>query len=452
MEKVSIIIPCYNQAHFLHEAIESCLNQTYKNIEIIVVNDGSPDNTIEVASKYKVKLINQKNKGLSCARNTGIKNCTGRYVVTLDSDDKIDPTFISKCIKQKYDIVSTWLQCFGTTNKQWGSTNLRPKYENLIEQNLINCCSFVKREVYDKVLYDENMKDGFEDWDLWIRAAKKGFTFYIIPEYLFFYRKHSVSMFSEAQKKRDEIIKYMKLKYSAKNKLIDVVYVVGSGSQVANNELKFSLRSLVKNVTGVNEVYVIGDPVRWLVNANFIHVQESGVKSIRILNKIKIACENKNITDDFLFMNDDHFFLHRVDAATFPYYYSNEDMEEIINTRIEIDSYVQMIKDTKALFENFNYFDIHTPMIINKAKFLELYGKFNFAKYDNGLLIKSMYCNYFNIPGIAKKDCIFRKPMELKEIEEKVKGHDVFSIHDDAINEDLIYFIESNYPNKTKYE
>src|SRR5919112_6190031 len=89
---VTVVIPCYNQAHFLGEAIESVLSQSYRNFEIIVVDDGSTDETSEVASRYEeVRLIRQENRGLSGARNTGIRDSQGEFLVFLDADDKLLP-------------------------------------------------------------------------------------------------------------------------------------------------------------------------------------------------------------------------------------------------------------------------------------------------------------------------------------------------------------------------
>ncbi|MEX0882819.1 MAG: glycosyltransferase family A protein, partial [Cyclobacteriaceae bacterium] len=88
LQVVSIIIPCYNHGAYLSDAIESCLKQTYQAIEIIVVDDGSTDNTPEVAQLYpNVKYIYQENQGLSSARNTGIKRSKGGFLVFLDADD-----------------------------------------------------------------------------------------------------------------------------------------------------------------------------------------------------------------------------------------------------------------------------------------------------------------------------------------------------------------------------
>src|SRR3712207_3515162 len=90
---VSVIIPCYNQAHYLGETIESVLNQTHQNLEIVVVDDGSTDNTAEVASSYpQVKLLQQENQGRpAVGRNNGFRASSGEYIVFLDSDDRLVP-------------------------------------------------------------------------------------------------------------------------------------------------------------------------------------------------------------------------------------------------------------------------------------------------------------------------------------------------------------------------
>ena len=96
---VSVIIPCYNQAHFLHEAIESVLTQTYPHFEIIVVDDGSPDNASEVAARYpNVSCIRQKNQGLPSARNAGFRVSKGCYLIFLDSDDRLLPNALEVAV------------------------------------------------------------------------------------------------------------------------------------------------------------------------------------------------------------------------------------------------------------------------------------------------------------------------------------------------------------------
>ena len=96
---VSVIITCFNHAHYLPQAIESVLEQDYKDVEVVVVDDGSTDNTRSVASRYDVKYVYQQNQGLSAARNTGIDKSAGDYLVFLDADDWLLPKALSTNLK-----------------------------------------------------------------------------------------------------------------------------------------------------------------------------------------------------------------------------------------------------------------------------------------------------------------------------------------------------------------
>jgi glycosyltransferase involved in cell wall biosynthesis len=107
---VSIIIPCYNREGLIGDAIESCLRQTYENIEIIVVDDGSTDDSIKLIQSYgsQLKLITQPNQGVSVARNTGLNNASGEYVIMLDSDDWISEDLVEQHLKthKKWDDIA----------------------------------------------------------------------------------------------------------------------------------------------------------------------------------------------------------------------------------------------------------------------------------------------------------------------------------------------------------
>lgn len=98
---VSVVIPTYNYAHYLPEAIDSIVSQTYKNLEILVIDDGSTDNTKAVMEKYKqkVRYLYKQNGGLSSARNYGLTKITGDYVLFVDADNKIRPSYIAKALK-----------------------------------------------------------------------------------------------------------------------------------------------------------------------------------------------------------------------------------------------------------------------------------------------------------------------------------------------------------------
>lgn len=228
---VSIIIPCYNYGHFIEGAINSCLNQTYKNIEIIVVNDGSTDElTNKFFSTYSnplVKLFTTENQGLAKARNYAIANSNGEYFVPLDADDKIESSFIEKTIKvmlqnPKAGVVYTDQQFFGEENR----VQVMLDFDFLTELyvNHVSVCSLVKREAYQEVLnknslgYNPNMLYGYEDWDFWIGLAELGWEFKCVHEPLFWYRKSSTSMMSKTEKNAEflmeQLVKNHKETYS----------------------------------------------------------------------------------------------------------------------------------------------------------------------------------------------------------------------------------------------
>lgn len=210
--KVTIVIPVYKQAHWLPDAIVSAQNQTVP-CDIIVVNDGSPDNASKIAKIYGVKVIDKENGGLSSARNAGIKEATTEWILTLDSDDKIHPTFVEKCLQKAEetgcDIVGTWQQEFGDRNGMYRFID-NPTFEMFMASNRINCCSLYRKKMWEDVGgYDEEMKSGYEDWYFNLKSAKRGNVIRIVPEPLFFYRKHGRSMVDEATEKHDKIVKYM---------------------------------------------------------------------------------------------------------------------------------------------------------------------------------------------------------------------------------------------------
>lgn len=212
-ELVSVVIPCYKQAQYLGECIESVLQQTYRNIEIIVVNDGSPDNTLEVAKKYPVRIVDKPNGGVSSARNAGIAIARGKWILTLDADDMIEPTFIETTIGVD-DIVGTAQRTFGDENNIYKMPSEHPTYEEELEINQTNCASLYKREIWEKIGgNDETMRDGYEDWDFWIRAMHEGYSMTIIQKPLMLYRKHGVSMMTDTLSKHGRIREFMKNKY-----------------------------------------------------------------------------------------------------------------------------------------------------------------------------------------------------------------------------------------------
>lgn len=204
----TIVIPTYKQPEYVCEAIESALNQTVK-CDVIVVIDGSPDNTYDLIKHYPITIITQQNKGLSGARNAGIRQATTEWVLPLDSDDKIAPNMIERCLTVDADIIGVGQETFGDYVSKHNFLEA-PTYEAFLLGNQINCCSLFKKSMWEDVNgYDENMKSGYEDWDFWVRATRAGYKVKTLPEFLFYYRKHGASMVTEATSKHQELHTYI---------------------------------------------------------------------------------------------------------------------------------------------------------------------------------------------------------------------------------------------------
>jgi len=205
----SIIIPCYNQAHFLPDCLESLLKQTYSNWEAIIVNDGSTDNTYEVSKSYysidsRIRIIQKENGGLSSARNKGISEANGERLIFLDSDDflyencleniaSIIRTVNDNClIKCGYSYISEDKQKILSDVTVYKKESLYPE---ILEGNIGPCHSIcISKQLVKSIgFFDESLKS-VEDWDFWMRAIKAGATIEIIPDSLVYYRYAKQSM------------------------------------------------------------------------------------------------------------------------------------------------------------------------------------------------------------------------------------------------------------------
>ena len=200
--KVSVIVPCYNLGRYLDEAVGSVVAQTFTDYEVLVVNDGSTDpETNRLLAGYqrdKTRVIASENRGLSGARNVGIRQARGAYVCALDADDLLEPEMLDKSVRvldAQPDVafVSHWLRAFGEEAWEW--TPERCDFPALLDTNTVNGAALVRRQAHFEVgLFDESMRDGCEDWDLWITMVERGLRGVILPEFLFRYRRRPGSM------------------------------------------------------------------------------------------------------------------------------------------------------------------------------------------------------------------------------------------------------------------
>lgn len=224
-KKVSIIIPCYNHGEFLKKAVESTLKSTFKDYEIIIVNDGSTDAMThkiikeleqKLQNDKRIKFIHQGNLGLADARNNGIREAKGEYILTLDADNKIRPNYLSEATEilnnnPKVGIVYAYAEFFGEKKGVWEFPVFNSR--KLLLGNFIDACSVYRKSIWVECNgFDPDMGImGYEDWDLWIGAMEKGWKFHLIKKVLFDYRVRNDSMISACNipENRRYLIRYI---------------------------------------------------------------------------------------------------------------------------------------------------------------------------------------------------------------------------------------------------
>ena len=199
--KLSVITACYQHGKYLKQSAESVLAQTEANIELIIVNDGSPDNTAEVmqeiaASDARVLTItNATNRGLAFSQNAGIEAASAPWVLKNDADDYIAPTYVEKILAAAAadplrNIIYSPARLFGLVERTY---TYKPFVAaQMIDQFMIPGPAAFRRSIWEAVGgYDETMRSG-EDWDLYVRAQQVvGLVPHQLPEPLWFYRQHA---------------------------------------------------------------------------------------------------------------------------------------------------------------------------------------------------------------------------------------------------------------------
>ncbi|MDR7129113.1 glycosyltransferase involved in cell wall biosynthesis [Algoriphagus sp. 4150] len=195
---ISIIIPCYNQANYLNETAESALNANYPELEIIIINDGSTDNTEEIAEelteKYKnVYLLNQPNSGVTIARNAGIEFSNGKYILPLDADDLIYPAYIPDAIEileKRPEVKVVYCKAVKFDEESERNWKLKPfSLKSLAKDNMIFVSGiFRKSDCLAVGGFDDQMTMGRADWEFWINLLKNGGEVVQLPYVGFKYR------------------------------------------------------------------------------------------------------------------------------------------------------------------------------------------------------------------------------------------------------------------------
>lgn len=213
---ISVVIPCYNHGDVLEGAVDSVLEGTWQDVEILVVNDGSEDpdtlSSLAAFSRPKSRVMDHdRNQGLPAARNTGISQARGKYICCLDADDKLHPTYLEKAIcllesNQGIDLVYAWTQVFGDEDRVWYAPQFDPA--EIIHHNQLNPPGVFRRAAWEDVGgFREEMRQGYEDWEFWIRLARAGYRGYRIPEKLIYVRREGRSFIHQAQERHEQLVR-----------------------------------------------------------------------------------------------------------------------------------------------------------------------------------------------------------------------------------------------------
>ncbi|PSB31103.1 glycosyltransferase family 2 protein [Chlorogloea sp. CCALA 695] len=213
MPTVTVIIPTYNTITYLPKTLESVLNQTFTDFEIIIIDDGSTDTTAKWLGNLvepRIKIVVQTNQGVAVARNKGIALASGKYIAFLDSDDLWEPTKLEKQVQcldadPAVGLVNTWIKNIDEQGNDLVVVRVPEAEGNvwnqIIEENLILCGSvpMIRRSSFEEVgVFDCNLLSA-EDWDMWIRLAAK-YSFALIKEPLVSYRQHLKSKSNNLEK------------------------------------------------------------------------------------------------------------------------------------------------------------------------------------------------------------------------------------------------------------
>ncbi|MDR3406696.1 MAG: glycosyltransferase family A protein [Chthoniobacter sp.] len=213
-DQVSVVIPAYNYAHFLPEAIASVLAQTWADFELIIIDDGSTDTTPDVCARYtdpRVRTVRQPNAGLSAARNTGLREARFPFVAFLDADDRWEPCFLASVLREFHRLGPSFVAVgTGCSRMNASGEPLPPPRQNFLQTGELTTASFclrnrplsssivIRRDVFDECGHFDTALRSSEDRDMWIRIAARGHRFYYLGEPLVAIRRHPQNMSKNA--------------------------------------------------------------------------------------------------------------------------------------------------------------------------------------------------------------------------------------------------------------
>lgn len=270
---ISVIMPVFNTAQFVGQAIESILKQTYDDFELIVINDGSTDDSLQVIQKYasldsRIILISRENRGVVASRVEGVKLARGHWIAWMDSDDISAPQRFENQLhysqEKNLDICGTWAKCFGARKLIWKYpiSNEAIIIQLLFDTPFCNSSVFGKSEVFKTLSFQPDFPVA-EDYNLWQRASSKGVQMGNMAECLIQYRMHRGQLSDLNQVCMTDLAQQIRLRQwvalCGEERRFEAVELLGAfiGQPVRLNVIYPMLAKLAKSLTGeAQEVFV----------------------------------------------------------------------------------------------------------------------------------------------------------------------------------------------------
>lgn len=311
---ISIIIPCYNQGHFLTECVESVLCQDLKDWEMLIVNDGSTDDTLKLALDFaskdkRINVIDKENGGLSSARNAGIKQAKGKYIHFLDSDDFVLQGFYSAIIDhfdstENVDVIVSGYQYYSLDSGFFQIVEGQERsydLQDFLDGNIAPPVAFCLRtELIQSIEnFDENLKSA-EDWDFWLRVLKAGGKVKGMKKALVAYRYSKDSM------SRNAFRMYEALKTVAQRAVKRDARILIETEE--NRDYDFDYKSVIKNA---------------LLQCLGVSLMQGKVEESSALFRRETA--------EYSFTFQEKDFTIMCSYLSFRYWYSKEDLKRVFN-------------------------------------------------------------------------------------------------------------------------
>ncbi|MBC8160529.1 MAG: glycosyltransferase family 2 protein [Roseiflexaceae bacterium] len=207
---IAVVIPCHNHAHFLAGAVASVVGQTYHDWELIIVDDGSTDHTQQVATQLiarfagrPIRLISQANRGQGASRNAGIAASAAPFILTLDADDLIAAPFLERTLAAlesdpQLGFVTTNVRFFGAEATTWSGGE--PSRERMRYDCRMVMAVLFRRSAWAEAdgFLEQRARQGYEDWDFWLRLIERGYRGRLVPQELVWYRRSTSSALTQA--------------------------------------------------------------------------------------------------------------------------------------------------------------------------------------------------------------------------------------------------------------